>query len=106
MNPSAERDYVEVKQQRLINEGCRYFVVAYGDNLQWVEKEIDIFLTMWHEKIDIQNIAFVLRRPIHEIKYLITYLESLNPPEDNQAYAKECKERFNKPQARNRRNEE
>jgi len=94
MGVSAQKDRIECRQQNLINKGSKYFVVAYGDNLQWVEREIDAFLSMWHNKVDIENIASFLRRPLHEIKYLIAYLESPKNAEDRQTYAKECKYKF------------
>lgn len=96
MKPSVDKDYIETKQYKQINKGARYFIVAYGDNLQWVEQEVNCFLSLWDKGVSIENIAVVLRRPLHEIVYLITYLDSPRNGEDPQCYAKECKKLFNR----------
>lgn len=89
--PTAIRGRVEVRQDRGIREvGEKFMVVADNDNLVWTESELDVFFAMWEEGRHVSDIAATLRRPEHEIGYLILYLDTAV----NDVQGREYKRRF------------
>lgn len=73
---SAQKDSVEIKQQRAIDNGEKFLMIAWEDNLQWVESELALFYNLYLRQLPLNIIANKLNRPFHEIIYLITYLEA------------------------------
>ena len=84
----------EVKQHKAINNGERFMIVAMEDNLQWIESELEIFISLWERQTSVYDMANLLERPIHEICYLIIYFDSTNSSKEQQSLFKDYKKKF------------
>ncbi len=84
MKASEKKIVLEISQMRAIERGERFLVVGLDDNFQWLEKEVDSFLAQWAKGLDLEDIAENLGRPLHEVTYLVAYLDGPKSRNDTQ----------------------
>ncbi len=72
------------QNSKIIEDNERFLIVGYHDNLTWLESELVLLFDCIKAKMELSEISKTLKRPRHEIEYLLSYLRGSAEREDKQ----------------------